>query len=237
MIKKMHYSFMLFVLLFGLMTNTGCSKRTINNYYEVSDESDESSGTASTKYNVAVKADLNSLASTKTSDTTYPLAVNRYVDIYTYDQGADGEFVSTTSFVTKEAGILSPTKNALSLTAGHYEFYAIGIGSSNADVPVITNTDYGSSKDLVNGVDYIYCGHEDDDITGPTTLELIFNHICSQIIINVTASTGLTIDSIISASITQPTPGTFYLFTGIMTTSQTFMTSSIDMNVNKTTLT
>ena len=215
----------------------------VDNYYESSNtcqdctgngsststDSDSTSGSKET-YRVIFLANVDEEA-VKSSSTT-PLQQNRYVVIYTFVYKED--YVSTTDYVTQQAGILTPVSgNALTLVDGKYEFYGLSVGNKSIYPPSVTDLSTGIVSGLSNGIDYLTTQSLPNTISGNTTIDLTFSHACTQVMVKIIPEDTATIkiDSITSAQISQPTTSgnILSLYTGIISSSKSLQSSMISM--------
>lgn len=222
-----------------LLSSVSCTKSyiDINNIIGTpSDSNQNNSGNTSGNklYSVKFNADVNPV---RTKATT-PIQRDRYVNIYAYKYQAS--FISYLTYESASQGVLNPLRGTpFLLPQGAYEFYAFGIANSAKTPPVFTDTETGmlSNAGLSNGVDYIASSLA-DTINSNSEIDLTFNHICAQIIVEITTgNSNLKIDTISSATISQPTTtnNLVTLFTGKISSSTSLQTTPIAMNVNNTT--
>lgn len=167
--------------------------------------------------------------------STTPLQQNRYAVIYSFIY--QGDYISTTDYVTQQAGILTPVSGkSLTLINGKYEFYGLSIGNKSVYPPAVTDLSTGIVSGLSNGVDYLTTQSLPNTISGNTTIPLTFSHACTQIMVEVVSAnaTTITIDSIGSAQISQPTTNNniLSLFTGRISPSSSIQTSLTSMYIS-----
>lgn len=178
---------------------------------------------------VAFTAEVNQLV---TKSGTTPLQADRNVDVYSlYNMG---DYITTTSYYTETPGVLTSVRNIpLSLYPGLYEFYALSIGNSSQALPSV-DISTGFVSSLQNGLDYLASQQTNVSISGSTTIGLTFNHACSQLMITILPGSSTTvIDSIASATISQPITTTTFLsvYTGKIPQVTTLSTTPIAMNI------
>lgn len=232
--KKREISIVLFALMAVVFGLSSCVK---NYYYECDGNSDSTTngGTTTGKsYMVKFSALVNKVKSTTRTTSATPLQQDRYVTVYTF-QG-QGDEIAETSYKTLQSGVLSPVSGDLSLPIGTYDFYSLSIGNQSTYPPTVTNMDTGIVHSLSNGLDYLTCVMESEAISGPTTIDLTFNHVASQVmVIVVSGSSTTTVDSIYSATISQPTISSsspvLDLFTGEMTSATALSSTPISMAI------
>ena len=206
----------------------------INYYYEhCSGSCSGNDNTGKKEYAVKFNAAINKIASVSRASVTTPLQKNRYVTLYTFQSLADE--ISEINYTTNESGILSPVQGELSLPEGTYDFYALSIGNAPS-YPPTANVDNGFTTALSNGIDYLTCVNENVVINGPATVDLVFNHVSSQVMVIIKSNSSTTvIDSIYSATISQPettaTAPFIDLYTGYMSSVRALSATPISMAI------
>ncbi len=229
MIMKKKKQVLFTLITLSLMALMSCTK---NYYYDYDCHSNNSSNTGDKSYTIKFNALVNKIsASTRTSSAT-ALQANRYVTVYTF-QG-HGDEVAETDYKTVQSGILTPVDGDLSLPVGTYDFYSLSIGNQDTYAAKVTDLETGIMEDLSNGLDYLTCVMENEAISGPTTMDLTFNHEASQVmVIIVSGSTTTTVDSIYSATISQPNSSACILdlFTGFISPSTSLASTPIAMAI------
>lgn len=111
-----------------------------------------------------------------------------------------------------------------------YDFYAVS--NNNPTVPVTFVN--GSSEPLKNGVDYLWGKSQSQIASQATKCSFTLNHRATQVIINLTAGNGITINKLVSATITPSSVGGIMnLETGAITPSTT-LGSAVNMGVANT---
>lgn len=218
----------------------GCSKTSIiiesvesSNGSSGSNDSDNSGDTDTGGSNlVGFHATLESLNMTRSMS---PIAANTLVTIYAFHGGTDNASstapMARGNYVAQQAGMLSGVSNyKMYLSNGLFDFYAVSTNSSNRP-PVFSN---GVSSVLQNGVDYLWWGCANYEInSSQVTVPIVFNHSCAQIVIELTAGTGVVLQQIVSATITPPQTGaTMDLTTGVITPATEYGTTPVSMGVN-----
>lgn len=173
--------------------------------------------------------DFTATTSSTTSSSTYSnIGVGRYVNISAFNN--DNITVQAKGYTSSTAGTLSPTDNTqISLSSGTYDIYAAGVNvPAGTAVPTFTFGSTGSAtcSSLENGIDYIWASNP--NFTPSTTnsesnnIYLKMTHCCAQIIVNLTAATGITINDTPTFNITpSSTSGiSWNLSTGVITASK-----------------
>ena len=232
MYKKSLFSIITLCLVAIMFCLNSCVK---NYYYECDTQGSSSSGTTTNKsYLVKFSALVNKVTSATRTSSATPLQQNRFVTVYSFQE--QGDEVAETNYKTVQSGVLSPVNGDLSLPIGTYDFYSLSIGNQATYAPTITDFSTGIAHNLSNGIDYLTCVKESLAISGPTTIDLTFNHVASQVmVIIVSGSSTTTIDSIYSATISAPaitsSSPVIDLFTGVMTSSTSLSSTPIAMAI------
>lgn len=111
-----------------------------------------------------------------------------------------------------------------------YDFYAV---SNNNSSDPITFVD-GSSQPLENGVDYLWGKTQSQVASQAAFCAFMLNHRATQVIINLTAGNGITINKLVSATITPSSAGGLMnLETGVITPATT-LGAAVNMGVANT---
>lgn len=147
-------------------------------------------------------------------------------DIRLNDPFADGYYI------TSSVGMLTGVKGyKMYLNNGIYDMYALS-SNSLAAPPEINN---GETEPLKNGIDYLWWENLDQDvITSQVHIPIVFQHVSTQVVIEVSAGDNLKLDSLISATILPPTPGaSLHLQIGIIDPARTYDKTPFSMGINK----
>lgn len=108
-------------------------------------------------------------------------------------------------YITSSPGILIGSDGyKMYLQNGIYDFYAVSDNFSTIP-PTFTA---GQSEPLYNGIDYLWWHSPEHDVNSTQiNVPIVYLHAATQVVFNVTAGTGLTLDKLVSATITPPAPG------------------------------
>lgn len=108
-------------------------------------------------------------------------------------------------YVTNTVGVLSGVRNyRMYLPNGVYTFFAV---SNNSYTTPVQFTD-GRSHPLINGVDYLWANNKLQDVTSQqVSLPILYLHMATQVVFEVSAGSGLTLKQLVSATITPTKPG------------------------------
>lgn len=233
------------LLATGCLLLAGCSKTSI--IIECNTPASESSGNGGNSNDngpsddtannlVAFHATLESLDMTRSMS---PIAANTYVTIFAFHGGTDNASdtapMARGNYVAQQAGMLSGVSDyKMYLSNGMFDFYAVSSNTANIP-PVFTN---GVSAVLQNGVDYLWWGCANYDINGSqVTVPIVFNHSATQIVIELSAGTGVVLQQVTSATITPPQTGaTMDLTTGVITPATEYGTAPAAMGINDLTI-
>lgn len=227
-----------------LACNGGCSKDTItidcSSQYATSSSgsSDDSGGSDSSGDEgaatnlVGFHATVESLNMTRSMS---PIAADTRVTIYAF-HGATNDATTTApmargSYVAQAAGMLSGTNGyKMYLSNGVFDFYAVSI-NSNVSPPTFSN---GVSGPLSNGVDYLWWKCTDYDINASqVTVPIVLNHSATQVVVEVSAGTGVVLQQIVSATISQPQTGAVMnLADGVISPATSYASQPASMGVN-----
>ena len=124
-------------------------------------------------------------------------------------------------YVTSSPGVLTGVDGyKMFLPNDTYNFYAVSDNYSTIP-PRFTN---GESEFLFNGIDYLWWGASQQDVTSSQiNIPITFQHAGTQVVIEIEAGQGLVLNKLLSATITPPEPGeTMQLATGIISPATTY---------------
>lgn len=208
---KLLLSSVFIILLLG-----ACSKNNI--YIDLGDRNDENSddpgkGTALITFNASVEGRNLTRAMTPMNKglqswlCAYPSSPT---NMLSGQPTADGEYITITPGV-----LLGVQGYKMYLSNNTYSFYGV---SSNSIKPAPTFNN-GVSDFLYNEVDYLWWSALHQDITSSqVNIPVVYQHAATQMVITVEGGQSLTVDKIVSITITPPQPGsTMNLSTGIIT--------------------
>lgn len=134
-------------------------------------------------------------------------------------------------YVTSSVGVLSGVRDyKMYLPDGIYTFFAV---SNNTYSTPVQFTD-GKSHPLINGVDYLWANNKLQDITSQqVSLPIIYLHMATQVVFEVSSGPGLTLKQLVSATITPTKPGAqMTLVNGDIDSAGTY-DSPVSMGINK----
>lgn len=135
-------------------------------------------------------------------------------------------------YTTASVGMLTGVKGyKMYLSNGAYNMYALSSNSSAAP-PAVNN---GETTPLQNGVDYLWWENTQQDIlTSQVHIPIVFQHVSAQIVLDLSAGTGITLDSLVSATILPPIPGALlHLQFGVIDAATEYDTAPFEMGINK----
>ena len=127
----------------------------------------------------------------------------------------EGEPVGEGNYITSSPGVLTGIQSyKMYLSNDIYSFYAVSCNSSNP-APTFTN---GKSEALSNGVDYLWWHALHQDVTSSqVNIPITYQHVATQVVITITGGENITLNKVLSATITPTKPGAFMdLSTGII---------------------
>lgn len=181
---------------------------------------------------VGFHASVESLDMTRSMS---PIAADTRVMIYAFHGATDN--ATTTApmargiYVAQTAGMLSGSDGyKMYLSNGVFDFYAVSINSSMIP-PTFSN---GVSGVLSNGVDYLWWKCTDYDINGAqVTVPIVLNHSATQVVVEVNAGTGVVLQQIVSATISQPQTGAVMNLTdGVIAPATSYASQPASMGIN-----
>lgn len=118
-------------------------------------------------------------------------------------------------YITSSPGVLSGKDGyKMYLANGIYNFYAVSDNFSTIP-PSFTGQE---SEPLFNGIDYLWWGSTDQDVSSAQiNIPIVFQHACTQVVVEVSAGDGIQLSRLLSATITPPVPGaSMTLSTGVI---------------------
>jgi len=223
----------LVILTCSLLILVGCSKNEINIYGTLPGNSGADNGQQPTQDDDALITFSATLESRKVTRSMSPMPKGLVSQVYAFktnDSNLD-EAAAEGLYSTASAGVLTGLKGyKMYLSNGTYNMYAFSENSSTYPPTLID----GVSAPLANGIDYLWWENPEQDIvTSQIHMPIVFQHVATQVVINLSAGEGLKLDSLVSASILPPTPGaTLDLRTGIIESTTTYDTTPLDMGKN-----
>lgn len=120
------------------------------------------------------------------------------------------------NYVTSSPGVLAGIQGyKMYLNNNIYSFYAVSCNASTS-VPTFNK---GISEPLSNGIDYLWWDATHQDITrSQVNIPIVYQHVATQVVFTITEGTNITLNKVISGTITPPQPGaTMNLSTGVIT--------------------
>ena len=190
----------------SLLLLAGCSKNEII-IYGSSPENNESDNSQPSEKEDALITFSASLESRKVTRSMSPMPKGLVSQIYAFettDRNFDDPFAEGL-YSTASAGVLTGLKGyKMYLSNGSYNMYAFSENSSVYPPDLID----GISAPLKNGIDYLWWENLDQDVTtSQIHMPIVFQHVATQVVVDLSAGDGIKLDSLISASILPPTPG------------------------------
>ena len=141
-----------------------------------------------------------------------------------------GAPVAQGNYVTSSPGVLTGNLGyKMYLSNAIYSFYAVSCNSTSP-APTFTN---GLSEPLSNGVDYLWWHAVHQDIaSSQVNIPITYQHAATQVVVAIAGGENITLNKILSATITPPKPGAIMdLSTGIIT-SEVSYDKAADMGIN-----
>ena len=215
-----------------LLLLAGCSKNEIIIYGSAPENGESGHGESSNDSEALITFSA-SLESRKVTRSMSPMPKGLASQVYAF-KTADSNFrepLAEGLYTTSSAGLLTGLDGyKMFLSNGTYNMYAFSKNSSTYP-PDITN---GVSAPLKNGVDYLWWESLQQDImASQIQMPIVFQHVASQVVIDLSAGEGLKLDSLVSATILPPTPGaSLDLRTGIIEATTTYDTTPLNMGKN-----
>ena len=135
-----------------------------------------------------------------------------------------GAPVAQGNYVTSSPGVLTGNLGyKMYLSNAIYSFYAVSCNSTSP-APTFTN---GLSEPLSNGVDYLWWHAVHQDIaSSQINIPITYQHAATQVVVAIAGGENITLNKILSATITPPKPG------AIMDLSTGIITSTLELMVN-----
>lgn len=137
------------------------------------------------------------------------------------DGSSEGIPVSNGNYETSSPGVLTGSNGfKMYLPNGMYNFYAVSDNFSTIP-PSFSN---GKSEPLFNGIDYLWWKSTMQDITSSqVNIPIVYEHVGTQVVIDVTAGAGIQLNRLLFATITPPEPGArMDLSTGTIPPAKTY---------------
>lgn len=118
-------------------------------------------------------------------------------------------------YVSSSPGILAGVAGyKMYLPNGVYNFYGVSDHTST----YLTDFTNGKSEFLFNGIDYLWWQARFQDVSeSQVSVPIVFLHSATQVVVEVAEGAGLTLNKLLSATITPPMPGAqMDLYTGVI---------------------
>lgn len=160
---------------------------------------------------------------------------NIQVQLYAFNgtiADAAGTPVTSGIYESSAPGLLSGISGyKMYLTNGIYNFYGV---SENLSLSALRFTN-GKSEALFNGIDYLWWKGSQQDISSPqVSIPIVFLHSATQVVFEVAAGNGVTINELVMAHISPPAPNSqMDLSTGIIPPTTSYDPTTLDkMGIN-----
>ena len=143
--------------------------------------------------------------------------------VYVFDSnaGTKGSPEASGLYITSSPGVLTGSDGyKMFLSNGTYNFYAVSDNFSTIP-PTFTS---GVSEPLFNGIDYLWWSAIQQDVnSSQINIPIVYGHVATQVVVELTGGEGITINQLVSAMITPPVVGaTMDLGTGVITPATAF---------------
>ena len=229
------------VFLFTILLASACSKNNI--YVDIDEPNASNSGSSDSnsdngnqqKTLVSFTAAVESRNMTRAMS---PMAKGLQSWLAAYQSGTsdiiNSQPVAEGDYITSSVGMLTGISGyKMYLSNNTYNLYAVSCNSAEA-APIFTN---GTSEPLNSGVDYLWWGALRQDVTGSQlNVPISYQHAATQVVVVVTAGANITLNKIVSATITPTQSGAkMDLSTGIIHSSTEYGKAA-DMGVNEFTI-
>lgn len=210
-------------LTFGtmvLLLFAGCNKNTI--IFEDGTTSGQSSGNNNQGNNTLITFNA-SVEGRNILRSMSPMqkGIQNRVYVFGADEGTKGSPEASGLYITSSPGMLTGSDGyKMFLSNGTYNFYAV---SDNFSTIPPTFTD-GISEPLLNGIDYLWWSAIQQDVnSSQINIPIVYAHVATQVVVEITGGEGITINQLVSAMITPPETGaTMDLGTGVITPATAF---------------
>lgn len=220
-----------FIFISALLLLAGCAKNETNIYGWSPDNDPDSGNPQEENALISFSASLESRHMTRSMSPMPRGVVSQIYSFKTTDSRLNEPFADG-YYITSSAGMLTGVKGyKMYLDNGTYNMYALS-SNSLATPPEINN---GETEPLKNGIDYLWWENLDQDVaTSQVHVPIVFQHVSTQVVIEVSAGDNLKLDSLVSATILPPTPGaSLHLQIGIIDPARTYDKTPLSMGINK----
>lgn len=209
---------------------TGCSKNEINIIQGGGNGTDPDSGATGINL-VTFHA---SVESTNMVRSVSPMKKFVETKIFAFSgtaANANGTPLANGTYEVSSPGIMQGIDGyRMRLPNGVYNFYAV---STNIPLRPPKFTD-GVSEPLYNGFDYLWWNAQQQDVvSGQTSIPVVFLHCATQVVFEISAGQGVTINQLALAHIKPPVEGaTMDLTTGIIPPATSYQTTVSKLGIN-----
>ena len=202
-----------FITLCAAVLLGGCSKNSI--YIELggSDGDDSSGGNNTSQTLITFSAAVEGRNMTRAMSPLGKGIENQLYAFETTKGNSLGVPTEEGKYVTIAPGLLNGVDGyKMYLSNGIYNFYAVS--ENNSDM--LPSFAAGKSESLKNGVDYLWWkGSQRDVSSSQVIIPIVYQHVATQVVFQVSAGVGLNLDKLVSATITPSKDGqSMYLNTG-----------------------
>lgn len=190
----------------GLLLSAGCSKNTINLHFGDTDgPGGNSIPEGSTLVTFQASVENRNFLTRAMSPMEKGIQNRLFAYKYPVANLANARPMAEGLYITSSPGILIGSDGyKMYLQNGIYDFYAVSDNFSTIP-PTFTN---GESEPLFNGIDYLWWHSPEHDVNSTQiNVPIIYLHTATQVVFQVTAGSGLSLDKLVSATITPAEPG------------------------------
>lgn len=219
------------VALICLTTLTfGCTKISIN----IEENGKETTTPETNNDNKALVTFHASVEGRNVTKSISSIGKNIQVQLYAFNgtaANAAGTPVTTGVYESPAPGLLSGISGyKMYLTNGIYNFYGV---SESLSLSRIRFT-YGTSDELLNGIDYLWWeGAQQDISSAQVSIPIVFTHSATQVVFEVVAGDGITLNGLDFAHISAPALGAqMDLATGVIPPTTSYTTRPEKMGIN-----
>ena len=154
--------------------------------------------------------------------------------IFVFNSNDTTTAIMSPLYRSQSAGTLTAVSEPVVVTSGNYNFYAVSLKEDSVPITFTSNIATG----LKNGIDYLWYAATNQEIDqNGTTIPITFNHMASQLIVNiVNQDRANPIVSILYSDFSPPMPDdnvTWNLLTGEITPATVLDTVLMNMTVNE----
>lgn len=219
------------IFICALLLLAGCAKNETYIYGGSPDNDPDNENPQEGNVLISFSASLESRHMTRAMSPMPKGVISQIYSFKTNDSKLNDPFADG-FYITTSVGMLTGVQGyKMYLNNGTYNMYALS-SNSLATPPEIKN---GETEPLKNGIDYLWWQNLDQDVTtSQVHVPIVFQHVSTQVVIEVSAGDNLKLDSLISATILPPTPGaSLHLQIGIIDPARTYDNTPLSMGINK----